>query len=251
MTTALKNTTPLKVADSLKTPEDWRLTSAATRVDIIQTAMNDVVQLIQQNAELSQDAPKAKRLLDQLIINAKSLDEVRRLTGATGESNDWYVRGRGKTLVIAGNNTDFLAVLGQLIAALITGNEVIFHCPVINGAAFADISAKIITVLHSMGVPTEVLIFDNNSQVEKLLQQPDLMQVAISADIQEVLAISAELAKTDGALVQVIAVTSDNDLIAMLAPDYLYRFVTERVKTVNTTAIGGNASLLELATLSP
>lgn len=32
----------------------------------------------------------------------------------------------------------------------------------------------------------------------------------------------------------------------MLTPDYLYRFVTERVITINTTAIGGNASLLEL-----
>jgi delta 1-pyrroline-5-carboxylate dehydrogenase len=32
----------------------------------------------------------------------------------------------------------------------------------------------------------------------------------------------------------------------MFQPDYLERFCTERVKTVNTTAIGGNASLIEL-----
>jgi delta 1-pyrroline-5-carboxylate dehydrogenase len=37
-------------------------------------------------------------------------------------------------------------------------------------------------------------------------------------------------------------------LSEMLTPDYLYRFVTERVRTINTTAIGGNASLLELGT---
>lgn len=232
------------------TIEAWRLMSSAKRIAMIQPAIDNIVQSIQKNAKLSQDAPKAKCLLDQLVINAKSLDDAQRLTGATGESNEWYVSARGKTLVMAGKNADFLAVLGQLISALITGNEVILHCPVINGVDFDEFSAKIVAELHSAGVPDAVLILDNNSQIDDLLPQ-NFMQIAISADIQEVLAISANLAKLDGALVQVIAATNGNDLIAMLAPDYLYRFVTERVKTVNTTAIGGNASLLELATLSP
>ena len=64
----------------------------------------------------------------------------------------------------------------------------------------------------------------------------------------EVQAISQELANTDGILTQVISVTDMEGLSEMLTPDYLHRFVTERVRTINTTAIGGNASLLELGT---
>lgn len=226
-----------------KVIENWRLMTAAERRNILQNAAADIVKNFANDKTFSQ---KVEQLLNQIFTNSESLDDVRRLTGATGESNDWYVRGRGKTLVMAGKNVDFLAVLGQLIAALITGNEVIFHCPARNGANFDELSAKIVAELHSAGVSDAVLALDNDSQIDNLLPQ-DFMQVAVSADIQEVLAISAELAKSDGALVQVIATTDDNELLTMLTTDYLYRFVTERVKTVNTTAIGGNASLLELA----
>ena len=75
-----------------------------------------------------------------------------------------------------------------------------------------------------------------------------LAQVAVAGNQSEVQAISQELAKTDGILTQVIAVTDMEGMSEMLTPDYLYRFVTERVRTINTTAIGGNASLLELGT---
>ncbi|WP_201532717.1 1-pyrroline-5-carboxylate dehydrogenase [Psychrobacter ciconiae] len=227
-----------------KVIENWRLMTAAERRSILQNAAADIVKIFANDKNFSQ---KAEQLLNQIFTNSESLDDVRRLTGATGESNDWYVRGRGKTLVMAGENANFLAVLGQLIAALITGNEVVFHCSAGNGASFDGVSAQIVAELHSAGVPDAVLTLDNYSQTYDLLQQSDLMQVAISADIQEVLAISADLAKLDGALVQVIAITNDNERLTMLTTDYLYRFVTERVKTVNTTAIGGNASLLELA----
>lgn len=57
------------------------------------------------------------------------LDDVQRMTGATGESNDLYVIARGKTMVIGGESARAMAVLGQLVAALLTGNEVILHYP--------------------------------------------------------------------------------------------------------------------------
>jgi len=88
----------------------------------------------------------------------------------------------------------------------------------------------------------------NDSQTVTLLYIDRLAQVAVSGSRSEVQAISQELANTDGILTQVISVTDMEGLSEMLTPDYLHRFVTERVKTINTTAIGGNASLLELGT---
>ncbi len=88
----------------------------------------------------------------------------------------------------------------------------------------------------------------NDSQTITLLHIDRLAQVAVSGNGSEIQTISQELAKTDGILTQVIAVSDMEGLSEMLTPDYLHRFVTERVKTINTTAIGGNASLLELGT---
>ncbi|MDN5733984.1 1-pyrroline-5-carboxylate dehydrogenase [Psychrobacter celer] len=216
--------------------ESWRLLGAVNRAAYLQAA-------IPRLALLTGDANKAKRLFNHLLSAAPSLDEVHRMTGATGESNDLYVTARGKTMVIGSESARTMAVLGQLIAALLTGNEVILHCP--SQVEMCDEAAK---VLYEIGVSDDVLSVANDSQTITLLYIDRLAQVAVAGSNSEVQAISQELANTDGILTQVISVTDMDGMSEMLTPDYLHRFVTERVKTINTTAIGGNASLLELGT---
>ena len=206
--------------------ESWRLLGAVNRATYLQAAIPKL-------ALLTGDANKAKRLFNHLLSAAPSLDEVHRMTGATGESNDLYVTGRGKTMVIGGESARAMAVLGQLIAALLTGNEVILHCP--SQDEMCNEAAKI---LYDTGISEDVLSVANDSQTVTLLYIDRLAQVAVSGNRSEVQTI----------LTQVISVTDMEGLSEMLTPDYLHRFVTERVKTINTTAIGGNASLLELGT---
>lgn len=216
--------------------ESWRLLGAVNRAAYLQAAVAKL-------ALLTGDANKAKRLFNHLLSAAASLDEVHRMTGATGESNDLYVTGRGKTMVIGGESAKAMAVLGQLIAALLTGNEVILHCP-----SQDEMCNEAATILYQAGISDDVLSVANDSQTITLLHIDRLAQVAVAGSRSEVQAISQELANTDGILTQVISVTDMEGLSEMLTPDYLHRFVTERVKTINTTAIGGNASLLELGT---
>ena len=216
--------------------ESWRLLGAVNRATYLQAAIPKL-------ALLTGDANKAKRLLNHLLSAAPSLDEVHRLTGATGESNDLYVTARGKTMVVGGETSTALAVIGQLVTALLTGNEVILHCP--SQDEMCNEAAKI---LHDTGISEDVLSVANDSQTVTLLHIDRLAQVAFSGSQSAAQAISQELSKTDGILTQVISVTDMQGLSEMLTPDYLHRFVTERVKTINTTAIGGNASLLELGT---
>lgn len=216
--------------------ESWRLLGAVNRATYLQSAVPKL-------ALLTGDANKAKRLFNHLLEAAPSLDEVHRMVGATGESNDLYVTARGKTMVIGSESARAMAVLGQLIAALLTGNEVILHCP--SQVEMCNEAAKI---LYETGISDDVLSVANDSQTITLLHIDRLAQVAVSGNGSEIQTISQELAKTDGILTQVIAVSDMEGLSEMLTPDYLHRFVTERVKTINTTAIGGNASLLELGT---
>lgn len=214
--------------------EAWRLLEASQRASYLQAASTKL-------ALLTGDTNKGKRLFAHLLAQADSLDSVKRMNGATGESNDLYLSARGKTMVIGGEGAKTLPVLGQMLAALLTGNEVILHYP-----SQPEICSEAVAALCQAGINQEIISIANDSQTEILLHMNRLAQVAVVGSPVEVQRIATELAKTDGILTQVIAVTDVDACREMLTPDYLHRFVTERVKTVNTTAIGGNASLLEL-----
>ncbi|WP_352337813.1 aldehyde dehydrogenase family protein [Psychrobacter sp. 16-MNA-CIBAN-0192] len=216
--------------------EAWRLLTAIERASYLEVALPKL-------ALLTGNANKARRLFAHLLSFAPKLDDVQHMIGATGESNDLYVTARGKTMVIGGESAKTMAILGQLVAALLTGNEVILHCPSQDEMCIAAVKA-----LYQAGVSEDVISIANDSQTVTLLHIDRLAQVAVVGSRAEVQAISKTLASTDGILTQVIAITDMVGLVEMLAPDYLYRFVTERVRTINTTAIGGNASLLELGT---
>ncbi|MGM8897829.1 MULTISPECIES: 1-pyrroline-5-carboxylate dehydrogenase [unclassified Psychrobacter] len=216
--------------------EAWRLLGAVQRATYLEAAVPKL-------ALFTGDANKARRLFNHLLSAAPSLDEVHRMTGATGESNDLYVTARGKTMVVGGESAKTMAVLGQLIAALLTGNEVILHCP-----SQEEMCVEAAKVLYDTGISDDVLSVANDSQTITLLHIDRLAQVVVAGSAAEVQEVSQTLADTDGILTQVIAVTDMEGLSDMLTPDYLHRFVTERVITINTTAIGGNASLLELGT---
>lgn len=216
--------------------EAWRLLTAIERASYLEIALPKL-------ALLTGNANKARRLFEHLLSKAPMLDEVQHMIGATGESNDLYVTARGKTMVIGGESAKTMAILGQLVAALLTGNEVILHYPSHDEMCIAAVKA-----LYQAGISEDVISIANDSQTVTLLHIDRLAQVAVAGSRAEVQGISQTLASTDGILTQVIAVTDMVGLVDMLAPDYLYRFVTERVRTINTTAIGGNASLLELGT---
>lgn len=222
--------------DHAQVCEAWRLLSAVNRATYIEAAIPKL-------ALLTGDSKKARTLFEHLLKFAPKLDQVQYMTGATGESNELYVTARGKTMIIGDESAQALAILGQLIAALLTGNEVILHCP-----SQDEMCVEAVKALYEAGIKEDVISIANDSQLVTLLHMERLSQVAVAGSASKVQTISQELANTDGILTQVIAVTDRDGLADMLTPDYIYRFVTERVRTINTTAIGGNATLLELGT---
>lgn len=225
--------TQFKINQS-KAIEAWRLMRVQERADTLTNAFSKL-------AELTKDSQSAMRVFQHLLTNSKALDDSAMLTGATGESNELYIQARGKTLVVGCQSATFMGVLAQLMAALLTGNEVHLHYP-----SQPNFCQQVVEILHGMGVLDDVLTIANDSQINVLLQMDNLAQVAVVGTIDEVKKIAVQVSQSDGVLTQVIAITDLVGLSEAFNPDYLYRFTTERVKTVNTTAIGGNASLLEL-----
>ncbi|WP_230657629.1 1-pyrroline-5-carboxylate dehydrogenase [Psychrobacter sp. I-STPA10] len=214
--------------------EAWRLLTAQQRAEHLSIACQEL-------SELAADSAKAKRLFDHLLAQAEKLDMVTELEGATGESNALYVTARGKTMIVGIASAEVLPVIGQLIAALLAGNEVILHYP-----SHDELCEKVCRLLRQAGVFEDVISVANDSQLEVLLHMGRLATVGVVASEQELAALAATIASTDGILTQVVAVTDMAGCQEMLLPDFILRYSTERVMTINTTAIGGNAKLIEL-----
>lgn len=214
--------------------EAWAQLGAVKRSIILTEASRKL-------ADISPNGEQAQHLFNHLLAQAQKLEEVMRLEGATGESNDLYLAPRGKTMVLATESANPIAFLGTLVAALLTGNEVFLRYP-----SRQQLCEDAMAVLNESGVYAGVMSITNDSELTTLLNISRLAVVGAVGTPQELLQIGKDLSETDGILTQLVAVTDLGSCSEMFQPDYLERFCTERVKTVNTTAIGGNASLIEL-----
>ncbi len=141
------------------------------------------------------------------------------LPGPTGERNTLRYEARG-TIACFADSQD--ALLNQLAAALATGN-------------------RAVVVAHSTAlVPADLpaAMLDRVSVVGSLDALKDNFQIAL---VESALAaqVRVPLAERDGALVAVIDTTPDS-------PIPLWRLIAERALCINTTAAGGNASLMTL-----
>lgn len=220
--------------DQAKQCEAWSHLGAVNRCIILKEAARKL-------AKISPDAAKANHLFNHLLSQAEKLDEVTNMSGATGESNELYWDSRGKTMVLATDDSSPIAFLGQLIAALLAGNEVFLRFP-----SQQQLCEQAVEILSQSGVYSGVMSITNDSELTTLLHINGLAIVAAVGPQKELAKIGQQLAETDGILTQLVPVSDLQGCAEMFQPEYIERFCTERVKTVNTTAIGGNASLLEL-----
>jgi RHH-type transcriptional regulator, proline utilization regulon repressor / proline dehydrogenase / delta 1-pyrroline-5-carboxylate dehydrogenase len=141
------------------------------------------------------------------------------LPGPTGERNTLRFAPRGTVLCFA-SHVDVL--LNQLAACFATGNRVVM--------------TSLTAALLPAGLPDNVRAAVNVTE-EKSLAAANLAMALVEAD--QIADLSVRLASRDGALVPVIE-TSGSEAIP------LWRLVAERAVCVNTTAAGGNASLMTL-----
>lgn len=141
------------------------------------------------------------------------------LPGPTGERNTLRYEPRG-TIACLADSQD--ALLNQLAAALATGNRavVVAHATALVPPDLPAAVQDRITVVGSLAAVTD------NFQIA-------LVEAALSAQVR------LPLAERDGALVSVIDTTPE-------APIPLWRLIAERALCINTTAAGGNASLMTL-----
>lgn len=128
---------------------------------------------------------------------------------------------RGRVLCLG---TDADALLAQVIQALAVGNSVL---------AVAPGAHKALEPLLGKGLPLEAL---DGMAADEHLATLDVDLVALVADAEELRAVRKVLAERDGPIIRLVT-----------QPIEPSAYAVERAVCVDTTAAGGNASLLAAA----
>ncbi|MCE0495118.1 1-pyrroline-5-carboxylate dehydrogenase [Vibrio salinus] len=221
----------VRFTDSFIAWESWNLTEYEHRKQLV----------CEFKKNLSSTSGELESVIDYHINQSEALVATRVMPGPTGEINELYMAGRGVTLIIHDDDSveSCNAVLAMLTTALLAGNSVML-C-----SDNRDITSMINKATNKARLPADVVLTGTYDSHHTLLSE-DIRCVCFVGDREPELQINRNLAKKKGAIVSFISETDFLSFDTILDP-YLYlRFITERTRTINITAIGGNASLLEL-----
>jgi len=160
-----------------------------------------------------------------LAATAPLLEPAEPLPGPTGESNHLTLHGRGIALCLGPGDAGLAA---QAFAALAAGNAVALPA----GPA----GAALVAALRGAGVDRHLAaMVEAPDPAAVAASFPELGVVACDGDEELRRALRAALAARPGRRVLLVSLADGVDLLA-----------TERVLSIDTTASGGNASLLTL-----
>jgi RHH-type proline utilization regulon transcriptional repressor/proline dehydrogenase/delta 1-pyrroline-5-carboxylate dehydrogenase len=186
---------------------------------------------------------------------ADELAEAKQMPGPTGERNELSFWPRGTVACLAAEDTGEVSQLSALIAqagaALAAGNTVLLWAQA-DGAA-----AAVAKLLHDAGVPgyaVQAVEAGKDAGLEALLGAEPVHLTAFAGNRASAAAVNARLAALDGAIRTLACFrpvpsgdgAADTGQPVASSPAYLHRFVHERALSVDTTASGGNASLLSI-----
>ncbi|MDO6426773.1 bifunctional proline dehydrogenase/L-glutamate gamma-semialdehyde dehydrogenase PutA [Thalassotalea sp. 1_MG-2023] len=214
--------------------KDWRLTELNTRISYVRQLLAKIahVDIVDDLADDLNRTLAAAR--DQLISIEKRLKKPTVLPGPTGESNTLYLENRGNIICFADKNTSFHFWTLSLVTALATGNTVIS----VVSDLFYDEAIAFRDKFLATGVDKNVFQVARLRHLSALLDHPALSGVVIDSLCDRKHYISEKLAERQGAILPVISSEYFDNLIQ--------RLLTEKTISIDTTASGGNTSLMTL-----
>jgi RHH-type proline utilization regulon transcriptional repressor/proline dehydrogenase/delta 1-pyrroline-5-carboxylate dehydrogenase len=153
------------------------------------------------------------------------------LRGATGESNELIWEPRGNVVCLCTSEQhDWIQ---SLLVALLTGNRAILGCE----PEQVNLACQIVASLIEAGFS------EKSFQVIGLYEQSELISIlnhalvdAVAVNTRDATGVARQIRQRQGALIPL--------LTGGLSDNYVHGFMREKTITINTTAAGGNASLL-------
>ena len=216
------------------TEHEWRLTDLNTRISSVRQLLAKLakVGIVEELAEDLNSTLAAAR--SQLISIEKRLKKPKVLPGPTGESNVLYLEPRGILVCFADKDVTFEYWTLSIVTALATGNIVI----AVVSELFYDEAIEFREQFIATGAPEGVFQVAKLHHLEALLAEDALTGVVIDSNSDRSSYMVKMLAKRTGAILPVITAEYNDHLIQ--------RLLTEKTVSIDTTASGGNTSLMTL-----
>lgn len=219
-------------SDVLTAWEGWNLTDFAEQRECLLSAQRSMNEL---NATLASVMAFHIQQANVLLANPHVMP------GPTGETNELYAAGRGVVLVVLESEAAEakIAAMAQFTAALIAGNGVII-CS--GNDKFNQILKS---AVERSQLPTNLVQFVALEEAATFIDF-DVRVVGLVGSEETEWQVNHQLANRDGAIGLLVSETDLASLPTSHDPNLVLRFITERTRTINITAVGGNATLLEL-----
>ncbi len=170
----------------------------------------------------------------QLLMIEEKLAEPKVLPGPTGESNKLYLESRGLVACVRDADTSFDFWLMSVITALATGNTVV---AVVDEQHLTQTQACRMALLKT-GISGSIFQIVKLTRVTAVLKQPQLAGLVVDSACTLKKWLGEQLAARDLAILPLITAPTYANLFE--------RLVTEKTVTIDTTAAGGNASLMTM-----
>jgi RHH-type proline utilization regulon transcriptional repressor/proline dehydrogenase/delta 1-pyrroline-5-carboxylate dehydrogenase len=220
--------------DANKAEKNWRLTDLNTRVSCVRQLLAKIahVDIVDDLADDLNYTLAAAR--SQLIDIEKRLKKPKVLPGPTGESNVIYLENRGNIICFVDKNSTFHFWVLSIVTALATGNAVV----TVVSDLFYDEAMAFRDKFIATGEDKNVFQVARLRHLSTMLAHPKLSGVVVDSQCERKHYISEELAQRKGAILPVISSEYMDNLIQ--------RLLTEKTVSIDTTASGGNTSLMTL-----
>ncbi|WP_295891946.1 1-pyrroline-5-carboxylate dehydrogenase [uncultured Vibrio sp.] len=221
-----------RFSDSDAAWESWNLESYSKRSEHLLTALRKIEEAI----------PSLAAVMKFHMLHADTLlNHTHQLVGPTGETNELYTSGRGVALLVQDSDVanSRMAITAQLTTALLAGNTVILCSDDVELVSLLE------NAFNAASLPHGILQFESLEAYQPLLEA-NIRSVGYVGTVDTEIAINRQLVSKDGAIVLLTSETDLSQLTSTQDPALCLRFITERTRTINITAVGGNATLLEL-----
>ena len=212
----------------------WRLTELNTRISCVRQLLAKIahVDIVDDLADDLNRTLKSAR--SQLIDIEKRMKKPTFLPGPTGESNVLYLENRGNIICFADSTVSFHFWVLSIVTALATGNTVVS----VVSDLYYDEAIAFRDKFLSTGADTGVFQVARLRHLSTMLTHTSLSGVVVDSNCDRKHYISEKLAERQGAILPVISSEYFDNLIQ--------RLLTEKTISIDTTASGGNTSLMTL-----
>jgi RHH-type proline utilization regulon transcriptional repressor/proline dehydrogenase/delta 1-pyrroline-5-carboxylate dehydrogenase len=220
--------------NAVQSENDWRLNELNSRISAVRQLLAKIatVGIVEKLADDLNSTLAAAR--SQLISIERRLKKPTVLPGPTGESNILYLEPRGILVCFADKDVTFEYWTLSIVTALATGNVVI---SVVSELFYAEAIAFRQQFIAT-GASTGVFQVAKLQHLEALLSEEKLAGVVIDSKSERSTYMVQKLAQRRGAILPVITAEYYDHLIQ--------RLLTEKTVSIDTTASGGNTSLMTL-----